>query len=822
MRAVRGAQNLASKQQLAEVNPKFRAGPNELELEPELKILQPTNAEQLKQLTALVETLIRQKRDDPAWMNALRLWQMQITTGALSDQVKFQFVRRFYFWLLGRGTDDDVKRTIWGRGNAAVINREVALYIEQFSQRRLDYALQLSLLAMRIPTTLNGYYLYFKYIVNGKLKRAKANGGGSWWELSDDDYLQDFEMFQQEFDGGSGEPNYKDMIKPAAKRDGNQAPFDASRPYPSTRQENEANKLPTKKNADIVRDVLAQENDAPKEQLPEAMGTDEQGMNQPPVRGDPPNAQPLPVNLPAMGVMPSTADIGYAQIISEVRSLHSETLRRAPTSAQVFEAAQTAREAKIATEAVKGIKVPSSQEMAKALAPEFAKLAAAIENNKPTTAREIAAQILNGADPVTGVSLVRLVGQLTEETARVKELYKSGSKSTKRDDRAALERERSDAKQLTQQAAHAAQREQMAKDALAAEQVRSKKLEAYAEQQTTKVREYEAALRNAAEELARTKQYVAQANTFVGNLKQEATTAVNNLRQQGAATQQESAQWRSRFEQLAREYRETLQQNSAGLQQLLGERARSRQEVQYLASVIGEYENARQQREREDMEAEAQMAQREQDIKEVEEELMRQNLEEQAAEYERKITEKKLRAEMEMRKFMRRQADEAEEEAFTEAMRSREEPGKRKREKEEEAAAFQAAMESREEEAAKRPAVESREKPKPKEATEEEHRAHQEKINAAREEMNAVINAARDSLQQQFLIDVDPIKHDASGEEVFEEYFRLQLLQQVLFEARPSRDFIIEHLSGMRWRNYFQAGATQRARDVLGRFTTNH
>jgi hypothetical protein len=260
MRGVGAARNKLIQQQLSEANPKFHAGPNELEKEPELKIIQPTNAEQLKQLTGLVEALRRQNMGDQAWQNALRLWQMQITTGALSDVVKLEFVKRFYFWLLGRGTEKDVLKTFWGRGNAAVINREVALYIEQFSQRRLDYALQLSLLAGRVPTSLNGYYLYFKYIVNGKLQRTTDHNGATWWEMSSDDYLQDFELFQQEFDAYEGQSKYKDLIRPAATRDAQSKPFDASRPYPSTQDEMEKDQLERKEDSQLLAGVMQQNN----------------------------------------------------------------------------------------------------------------------------------------------------------------------------------------------------------------------------------------------------------------------------------------------------------------------------------------------------------------------------------------------------------------------------------------------------------------------------------------------------------------------------------------------------------------------------------
>jgi len=241
MRSVAAARKV-TQARLAGVDPKFRAGPNELELESELQVLQPRNAVQHKQMVDMVERLRRAYRNDPAMQNSLALWQGQLLTGQLEDEQKFQFVRRFYWWLLGRGTEADHGKTAWGRANAAVINKEVSLYIEQFAQRRLDFALQLSLLAQRVPTSLLGYWLYFKYIVGGELKR-KAVNGVSFWDLSDDNYLADFELFFQYFGKESG--GYTGLIDGNQPPD-NQKPFDASFPYPFTATQAKAKSIDDK------------------------------------------------------------------------------------------------------------------------------------------------------------------------------------------------------------------------------------------------------------------------------------------------------------------------------------------------------------------------------------------------------------------------------------------------------------------------------------------------------------------------------------------------------------------------------------------------
>ncbi len=87
---------------------------------------------------------------------------MQVANDQITDLVKFNFLRRFYFWLLGRGTEEEHKKTLWGRANMAVWNPEIAAYIDQFTNKRTHYALKLAMLAGRVPTGIVGSYLYFK------------------------------------------------------------------------------------------------------------------------------------------------------------------------------------------------------------------------------------------------------------------------------------------------------------------------------------------------------------------------------------------------------------------------------------------------------------------------------------------------------------------------------------------------------------------------------------------------------------------------------------------------------------------------------------
>lgn len=182
---------------LASVDKKFHPGATPIEREPFEDVLKPQYREQLEQMMKLMGDYAQQA-GTPEAKQAVALWQAQVAQGTFSDKVKFEWARRFYYWLLGRGTEEDHDRTMWGRGNAAVYNPQVRAYIESFGAKRLQFAQQLALLANRVPDTLTGYYLYFKYIVGGKLER-KTKGGQSWWDMSDEDFLADFEMFHNEF-----------------------------------------------------------------------------------------------------------------------------------------------------------------------------------------------------------------------------------------------------------------------------------------------------------------------------------------------------------------------------------------------------------------------------------------------------------------------------------------------------------------------------------------------------------------------------------------------------------------------------------------------
>ena len=221
---------------LKAVDPKFHPGANPIEMEDRLRTIRPKTKDEVAQLLGMIDSMLA-KTQDTGERTALQFWKVQLLQANANDQVQYEFVQRFYNWLLGRGTDEDTAKTLWGRGNAAVYNPQVRAYIEGFSRKRMEYALQLALMSQRVPETLNGYYLYFKYITNGKLQRVSDNKGGTFYDLSQDDFLADFEMFAQEFDK-QGEPTYAPIIAPSTQRPKNTPAFggvdaNAADPYPA-------------------------------------------------------------------------------------------------------------------------------------------------------------------------------------------------------------------------------------------------------------------------------------------------------------------------------------------------------------------------------------------------------------------------------------------------------------------------------------------------------------------------------------------------------------------------------------------------------------
>ena len=180
---------------------KYGVREDPLERESRLSVIKPRAAHLQAKVIQVIDDLLVRLDDDTlgAKRKALTLYKTQLMMNQEFGQQEYQFVLDFWKWLLGRGLDEDHDKTGWGRTNVAAVNREVGDYVSMFVEKRSDYIQKLALLAMRQPVTLNEYYLYFKYIVRGGLKRTEENGTVVF-DFSDEDFLQDWDILLEEFD----------------------------------------------------------------------------------------------------------------------------------------------------------------------------------------------------------------------------------------------------------------------------------------------------------------------------------------------------------------------------------------------------------------------------------------------------------------------------------------------------------------------------------------------------------------------------------------------------------------------------------------------
>jgi hypothetical protein len=181
---------------------KYDSGITPLEKEQSFKNMMPLSSTKTAKTLAVINDMIGEanKTNHHADAAALNFWKQQIVAGSAGSAAQAQFVQGFWGWLIGQGSDEDYKRTLWGKDNIAKHNSEVAAYVDQFAKKRLDYAIQLNLLSNRVPESLNAYFLYYKYIVQGNLKTLKAADGDSYVDIDPEDFLNDWEIMHAEFD----------------------------------------------------------------------------------------------------------------------------------------------------------------------------------------------------------------------------------------------------------------------------------------------------------------------------------------------------------------------------------------------------------------------------------------------------------------------------------------------------------------------------------------------------------------------------------------------------------------------------------------------
>lgn len=179
---------------------KFGAPKSELAKEPKVPVMRPAMPYRKEAIDKVLDKMIANAKD-PEEAAALTLWKAQIAAREVPGKVDDQFGEDFRCWLLGRGTKTEHAATRWGRANVAMWNGEVAKYVDGLMNKRLQYATDMVKLSMRQPRTLDEYYLYYKFIVKGKIKlESDKSTGLSYYDFSDDSYLDEWERMSKVFD----------------------------------------------------------------------------------------------------------------------------------------------------------------------------------------------------------------------------------------------------------------------------------------------------------------------------------------------------------------------------------------------------------------------------------------------------------------------------------------------------------------------------------------------------------------------------------------------------------------------------------------------
>lgn len=175
----------AADQQKRNPQDKFKPPKDPFEIEGEIDVIQPLGQKAVERMLGIANDMIASGRLSPGEINAIEVYKVQLLTEGFPDAVKHEFQRDFSRWLLGRGREEDHKRTPWYRA-PLTDDDEVSLYIDRFVAKRQDFLIKLKLLSMRRPVGIKQTYLYWKYLVRGT-------------EANDSSFLDDWKLLENDF-----------------------------------------------------------------------------------------------------------------------------------------------------------------------------------------------------------------------------------------------------------------------------------------------------------------------------------------------------------------------------------------------------------------------------------------------------------------------------------------------------------------------------------------------------------------------------------------------------------------------------------------------
>lgn len=97
-----------------------------------------------------------------AWM----MWDTQMEHGALEEGSDALVLKNFYAWLLGKGREEDHRRTPWGRRPEMVELDDVREWLGSFIDVMVDTKTELTKLAWKTPQNLEEAWLYYKFLIH--------------------------------------------------------------------------------------------------------------------------------------------------------------------------------------------------------------------------------------------------------------------------------------------------------------------------------------------------------------------------------------------------------------------------------------------------------------------------------------------------------------------------------------------------------------------------------------------------------------------------------------------------------------------------------
>lgn len=322
------AETRERKQTNASDNRKYLPGLDALEKESSITDIVPLQKTETDRMMTIVNKLLSSGTLKDAEKQAFYFWKANLVIDNAKGAVHQEFMRDFWAWLLGRGTEADHKKSPWYR-QSLCNDSEVSAYVDAFVTKRHEFKIKLQLLSMRHPVGINQHYLYFKYVVRGQAPDS-------------DHFLDDWQLFLNEF-GDAREKGQKERNRDEIGEvyQGENA-FHEMAPYGGTRKEDgkKAHEDKTKKILAVAAESWNSgltETDSKPEVLPVK---DEPDDHRPgPIEEDIDNLDGDDEEKPNSGVtkeeMADAFVTALAPLIEEIRKSNSQPPPPPPPSASV-------------------------------------------------------------------------------------------------------------------------------------------------------------------------------------------------------------------------------------------------------------------------------------------------------------------------------------------------------------------------------------------------------------------------------------------------------------------------------------------------------